>query len=79
MSRKFQVYYTNEHTKNRTDVIVAILEEECKSFDLIEDLNIVYRVTRGTSQIAIFHLGKYIGYSYRDLVKYLNDNGLMLC
>lgn len=79
MSRKFQVYYTNEHTKNRTDVIVVILEEECKSFDLIEDLNIVYRVTRGTSQIAIFYLGRYIGYSYRDLVKYLNDNGLMLC
>jgi len=76
---KFQVYYTNEHNKIRTEVIQKILEEECKSFEIINDAKKVYISTKGTSRIAIFHLDEYIGYHYRDLVDYLNKQGLMLC
>jgi hypothetical protein len=79
MSKKFQIFYTDENNKNRTDVIVAILNEECKSYELIQDIAKVHKSTRGTSMLAIFHLDEYIGYNYRDLVQYLNDKGLVLC
>jgi len=76
---KFQIYYTDKYTKNRTEVVQAILDEECQSFELIEDMKKVFTSTRGTSKISIFHQGKYVGYNYRDLVDYLNNQGLMLC
>ena len=79
MSKKFQIYYADEYNKIRTEVIQKILEEECKSFEIINDAKKVYLSTKGTARTAIFHLDKYIGYNYRDLVKYLNKQGLMLC
>jgi len=78
MAKKFQIYYADEYNKIRTEVIQKILEEESQSFEIINDPKKAYLSTKGTSRIAIFHLGKYIGYHYRDLVKYLNDQGLML-
>ena len=77
--KAFQIFYSGYPYINRTEVIVAILDEECRSYELIDDSAKVFKATKGTSKIAIFHLGKYIGYSYRDLVYYLNENGLMLC
>ena len=76
---KFQIYYADEYSKNRTEVIQKILEEESQTFELIEDIKKVYLSTKGTSRVAIFHLDKYIGYDYRGLVQYLNKEGLMLC
>jgi len=79
LSKKFQIYYAGKNQKMRTEVIQKILEEEMKSFELIDDSSVVFAHTKGTGLVAIFHLGKYIGYNYRDLVKYLNEQGLMLC
>jgi len=77
--KAFQIFYSDFSYFERTKVIVAILEEECNSYELIEDTSKVFKATKGTSNIAIFHLDKYIGYSYRDLVYYLNEKGLILC
>jgi len=76
---KFHIYYTDEYNKIRTEVIQKILEEECLSFEIIKDAKKVYLSTKETSRMAIFHLEKYIGSHYRDLVEYLNKQGLMLC
>lgn len=79
LMKKFQIYYSDKYTKSRTEVVQKILEEECQSFEIIEDMIKVHKSTRGTSKIAIFHQGKYIVYSYLDLVYYLNEQGLILC
>jgi len=76
---KFQIYYADEYSKQRTEVVQKILEEEIQSFEIIADWKKVYITTKGTSKMAIFHNNVYIGYNYGDLVYYLNDQGLMLC
>jgi len=76
---QFFIYYADEYAKSRTAVIEAILKEEMKAYDIINDVKKVYLSTKGTSRIAIFHEEKYVGYHYRDLVDYLNEQGLMLC
>jgi len=76
---KFKICYANECNKERTEVFEKILQEECQSFEVVEDYKQVYISTSGTAKVAIFHNKKYIGYHYAHLVSFLQEEGLMLC
>jgi hypothetical protein len=74
---KWEIHFLPQH-KDRIRVIELILQEENISYRLIQD-NMTYKLNKGRGPVAILHYGKYIGYDYRELVNYLNKEGLMLC